>query len=90
MASVVDLTSALNLLRSPFIFTQSGPMRTSELVRAARRFDLNLNPHVLRLLHESGDLSPLAVLTDSVVGQPAPAVDEPPIHNSTIIDLRRA
>lgn len=84
----MDLSSALSLLRAPFIFSQHGPTRTSQLIRDARRFGLELDAERLRRLHETGDLSPLAVLTDGIVEVPRPAVDEPPTLSSSVTDLR--
>lgn len=88
--AVVDLSSALALLRAPYIFSQRGPVRTSQLISDARRLGLPLNAQRLRQLHEAGDLSPLAALTDVVVEVAAPPTNEPPPSSTSLIDLRAA
>ncbi len=85
---MVDPSASLSLLQAPYIFSQHGPMVTSQLIRDARRLGLALDAERLRRLHQNGDLSPLAVLTDAVVSEPAPAVDERPAADTSVIDLR--
>lgn len=79
------------MLRAPFVFSQHGPVGSAQLIRDARRLGLRLDAARLKSLFETGDLAPLAVITDGVVGTAATQlVDEPPASDSSVIALRLA
>ena len=86
---MTDLTT-LEILELPFIFSQHGPLTTSTLARAAKKLGIRLDASALRGLHESGDLSPLAVITDDQRQRPHDPVVEPPVTDSTLAALRTA
>lgn len=82
--------TTLEILQSPFIFSQHGPLSTSSLARAAKKRGIRLDASALRGLHESGDLSPLAVMTDEQRQRPHDRVVEPPVTDNTMAALRTA
>jgi hypothetical protein len=87
---MVDLSPALEVLETPFIFSQHGPLTTYQLAREAKKLGIRLDADVLRSLHERGHLSPLAVITDQPQRPPRATIVEPPATDSTLGELRVA
>jgi hypothetical protein len=82
--------SALELLETPFIFSQHGPLTTKTLIDEARLRGVRLDTDSLQTLHERAGLSPLAVVTDSPVRHPCAPITESPVGDSRRNDLRQA
>jgi hypothetical protein len=82
--------SSLPLLESPWVFTQSHPLSTADVIAEAQKRGLALSPVILRELYRSGDLCPIVQVTHRSVRPSVPLSDEPPRGASRQTELRAA
>jgi hypothetical protein len=80
MVGVID---NLSMLAVPWVFSQSHPLTTSNLISELKKRDVSLDSQTLRDLYRRGDLRPLAEITTRPV-RPGVAVFEVPVARGSL------
>ena len=84
------MISSLPLLEDPWVFSQSHPLSTADVISEAKRRGVELDVETLREAYHRGDLAPLAEITARKVGVPVEISDEPAVRGSLTAQLRWA
>jgi len=87
MVSVID---NLSMLTVPWVFSQSHPLTTSNLISELKKRGVSLDSQTLRELYRRGDLRPLAEITTRPVRPGVPISEVPAARGSLQAQLRIA
>jgi hypothetical protein len=82
--------NSLPLLEDPWVFSQSHPLSTADMIVESKRRGVGLDAATLRAAYQRGDLVPLAEVTARKVGTPVEISDEPAARGSLTAQLRWA
>ena len=83
------MISSLPLLEDPWVFSQSHPLSTADVITEAKRRGVALDVATLREVYRRGDLPPLAEITARRVRTPVTVLNEPMARGS-LTELRYA
>lgn len=84
------MISNLAVLEIPWVFSQSHPLTTTDVIAEARKRGTELDAATLRELHRRGYLQPLAEITTRRLRAPAQVTDVPSARGSLHSELRLA
>lgn len=85
-----DALDALAILARPWVFTQSHPLTTSDLINEAKELGIDLDPATLRELYRRGYVRPLVELMTRTVAAPREVPPGPALGSPTLAAIHRS
>jgi len=84
------VTGSISTLSAPWVFSQSHPLSTTEVISEAKRRGAVLDPAILRELYHRGDLAPMVEITVRGVREPLSLASGPVRRGTMQLELHRA